>query len=221
MNKVNTELARFNMIEQQIRTWRVLDQELIELLAVIPREQFVPAHLTNLAFADTMLPIGEGQVMLSPIVQARMIQDLRIQKHESILEIGCGTGYTTALLAHRARTVDAIDIFPSLVRTAQRNLQRTTTLNARVSIGNGAQYRQRKPYDVIILSGAVRSIPDSLKQCLRTGGRLFAILGEDPVMRATIVTRQDEATFTTEQPWDTIAPQLLHFSEEETFSFSW
>lgn len=221
MNNVNTELARFNMIEQQIRTWQVLDHSLIDLLSVIPREQFVPDHLQNLAFADTMLPIGEGQVMLSPVIQARMIQDLQIQKHESVLEIGCGTGYTTALLAHRARTVNAIDIFPSLVRAAQHNLKRTTTLNARVSTGNGAQYGQSTPYDVIVLSGAVRSIPEHLKKRLRTGGRLFAILGEDPIMRATIVTRQDESTFTAEQPWDTIAPQLLHFAEEETFSFSW
>lgn len=219
MNSMNTELARFNMIEQQIRTQRVLDETLIDLLSVIPREQFLPPQLQSLAFADTMLPIDEGQLMLSPTVQARMIQDLNIQKHESVLEIGCGTGYTTALLAHCARTVEAIDIFPSLVRAARHNLQRTTTLNARVSVANGAQYSSHTSCDVIILSGAVHRIPDQLLQLLHTGGRLFAIVGEDPVMRATIVTRNSPTDFSTVQPWDTIAPQLLHFAQEEAFNW--
>lgn len=219
MNSMNTELARFNMIEQQIRTRRVLDETLIDLLSVMPREQFLPPKLQSLAYADTMLPIGEGQLMLSPTVQARMIQDLHIQKHENILEIGCGTGYTTALLAHCARSVEAIDIFPSLVRAARHNLRRTTTLNARVSVANGAQYSSHTSFDVIILSGAVHRIPERLLQLLHTGGRLFALVGEDPIMRATIVTRNSAADFTTAQPWDTIAPHLLHFTQEEAFSW--
>lgn len=219
MNSVNTELARFNMIEQQIRTWKVLDEDLIELLSVIPREAFVPQHLQNLAYSGTALPIGEGQIMLSPKIQARIVQNLHIQKHERILEIGCGTGYSTALLAHRGRTVDAIDIFPSLARTAQRNLERTATLNVNVSVTNGANFVPFNQYDVIILSGGVRHIPESLKKHLHIGGRLFAIVGEDPIMRATIVTRQHEDTFTIDQPWDTLVPQLLHFSEETAFAF--
>lgn len=217
MNSVNTELARFNMIEQQIRTWEVLDEDITDLLSVIPRETFVPQHLQNLAYADTTLPIGEGQIMLSPKTQARIVQNLRIQKHERILEIGCGTGYSTALLAHRGRTVDAIDIFPSLVRTTQRNLEKTATHNVNTFVANGAQFRQFNKYDVIVLSGGVTAIPEGLKNHLHTGGRLFAIVGEDPIMRATIITKQDAHTFTQSQPWDTLSPQLLHFDKEKAF----
>lgn len=216
---MNTELARFNMIEQQIRTWNVLDAQVLDLLSVIPREEFVPEALRDVAFSDTELPIGNGKVMLAPKVQARMVQDLWIQKTENILEIGCGTGYSTALLAHRGRHVDAMDIEPALVRAAQRNLKRTATLNADVFVGDGARYTPFKTYDVIVLSGGVHAVPDRLLQHLSIGGRLFAFVGDDLVMRATFVTRTGKNDFAQEQPWDYVVPALENFATEPAFSF--
>jgi protein-L-isoaspartate(D-aspartate) O-methyltransferase len=217
---MNFEQARFNMIEQQIRPWDVLDAGVLHLLSVIKREDFVPLAHKALAFADMEIPLGHGQCMLAPRLEARMLQDAAVQKHEKVLEIGAGSGYMAALLAHRAQRVISLEIIPELAAMARTNLQKAGVHNAEVRQFDGAKGAPAEgPFDVIVLSGSVAEVPQALLANLKLGGRLIAIVGEEPVMRATIVTRTGDADFKTSQPWDTVAPRLLNFPEPSAFQF--
>jgi protein-L-isoaspartate(D-aspartate) O-methyltransferase len=226
---VNVEQARFNMIEQQIRPWDVLDPSVLELLAVVRREDFVPPEHRALAFVDMELPLRDagarGQVMLAPKVEARLLQELQVARHEQVLEIGAGSGHMAALLAHRALGVTTFEIVPELAATATRNLRRAGVLNARVVEGDGAQAAALAdgPYDVIVLSGSVAQLPQPLLLQLKPGGRLAAIVGTPPVMRATLVTRvgpgDDAGQFRKVELFDTLAPPLLGFAGPPRFRF--
>jgi protein-L-isoaspartate(D-aspartate) O-methyltransferase len=217
---MNLEQARFNMIEQQIRPWDVLDTEVLHLLAVVKREDFVPLAHKALAFVDMEIPLGHGQVMLAPRVEARMLQDAAVQKHEKVLEIGTGSGYVTALLAHRAQRVISLEINPELAAIARTNLQKAGIHNAEVRELDGSiGVPVEGPFDVIMLSGSVAEVPSKLLSNLKVGGRLIAIVGDEPMMRATLITRTGEAEFKTSQPWDTVAPRLLNFPEPSHFKF--
>ncbi|MES2398974.1 MAG: protein-L-isoaspartate O-methyltransferase [Pseudomonadota bacterium] len=231
---MNYEQARFNMIEQQIRPWEVLDNQVLSLLAVVKREDFVPLAHRALAFVDMEIPLtsdlqkNPGQCMLAPKVEARILQDLAVQKHEKVLEIGTGSGYMAALLGHRAQQVITLEIDSALAQTARENLQKAGVYNAEVRTGDGAaKIAQsvsgsdplRGPFDVIVLSGSVVEIPPALLSMLKVGGRLSAIVGTEPVMRATLVTRVSEDAWRTTQAWDTVAPPLLNFPEPSKFSF--
>ena len=229
---MNTEQARFNMIEQQIRPWEVLDSQVLALLALVRREDFVPPACKALAFVDMEIPLppqnNPSQCMLAPKVEARLLQDLSVQKHEKVLEIGTGSGYMTALLAHRAQQVITLEIEPSLVETARRNLQKAGIYNAEVRLADGAANLAeavsdngplRGPFDVIVLSGSVAEVPPALLDLLKVGGRLSAIVGYEPMMRATLITRVSKESFRTTQAWDTVAPRLLNFPEPSTFTF--
>jgi len=213
--------ARFNMIEQQIRPWEVLDTGVLALLAEVPREDFVPSALRALAYVDMELPIGQkGERMLAPRVQARMVQDLAVRKSDKVLEIGTGTGYTTALLARQAASVLSYEIDPELARDAASRLQQAGLDNARVRQGDGSQgCAAEGPFDVILLSGSVAEVPQLLLEQLATNGRLMAIAGDEPMMRATLVTRTGPASFSTTQPWDTNAPRLSGFAPTPAFRF--
>jgi protein-L-isoaspartate(D-aspartate) O-methyltransferase len=218
------ERLRFNMIEQQIRPWDVLDLEILDLLASIRREDYVPPAHRALAFFDMELPLGDGavpgQVMLSPKVEARMLQDLHVQKHESVLEIGTGSGFMAALLAHRAAQVLSLEIDPALAARAAETLRQNGVTNVEVRNADGAVPLPSGPsFDVIVLSGSVARIPQNLLGSLKVGGRLAAIVGEEPMMRAHFVTRSSESKWDTIQPWDTVAPRLLNFPEPSRFSF--
>lgn len=218
------ERLRFNMIEQQIRPWDVLDLEILELLAAIQREEYVPPAHRGLAFFDMELPLGDGsvpgQVMLSPKVEARMLQDLHVQKHESVLEIGTGSGFMAALLAQRAAQVLTLEIDPVLAARAAETLRQNGVANVEVRNADGAVPLPSGPsFDVIVLSGSVARIPQNLLGSLKVGGRLGAIVGEEPMMRAHFVTRTSESKWDTVQPWDTVAPRLLNFPEPSRFSF--
>lgn len=218
------ERLRFNMIEQQIRPWDVLDLEILDLLASIRREDYVPPAHRALAFFDMELPLGDGsvpgQVMLSPKVEARMLQDLHVQKHESVLEIGTGSGFMAALLAHRAAQVLSLEIDPALAARAAETLRQNGVANVEVRNADGAVPLPSGPsFDVIVLSGSVARIPQNLLGSLKVGGRLAAIVGEEPMMRAHFVTRSSESKWETIQPWDTVAPRLLNFPEPSRFSF--
>ena len=217
---MNLEQARFNMIEQQIRPWNVLDDQVLHLLSLVKREDFVPLAHKALAFVDMEIPIGYGQRMLAPRLEARLLQDAAVQKHEKVLEIGAGTGYLTALLAHQAQRVIALEIQPELVTMARANLQKAGIHNAEVrqfdgSVGAAAE----GPFDVILLGGCVAEVPQNLLAQLKVGGRLLGIVGQEPVMRATIVSRTGEAEFSTRQPWDSAAPNLLNFPVPSPFRF--
>jgi protein-L-isoaspartate(D-aspartate) O-methyltransferase len=229
---MNYEQARFNMIEQQIRPWEVLDNQILSLLAVVKREDFVPTAHKALAFVDMEIPLppqqNDNQCMLAPKVEARILQDLAVQKHEKVLEIGAGSGYMAALLAHRAQQVITLEIDPGLAQLARDNLQKAGVYNAEVRTGDGAAKigqsvsgtdPLRGPFDVIVLSGSVAEVPQALLQLLKVGGRLSAIVGDEPVMRATLVTRVAEDAWRTTQPWDTVAARLVNFAEPSKFSF--
>ena len=220
---MNIEQARFNMIEQQIRPWDVLDAHVLQLLAVIKREDFVPLAHKALAFVDMEIPLGSialGQSMLSPKVEARMLQDLQIHKHETVLEIGTGSGFMTALLAHRAQFVTTLEIDPTLATSAGETLENNDVYNAKVIHANGSgDLGSFDTFNVIVLSGSVAQIPSSMLNMLKIGGRCMAIVGDEPVMRATLVQRVSDTAFETKQSWDTVAPRLLGFAETPRFQF--
>ena len=214
--------ARFNMIEQQIRPWEVLDPQVLELLSVVHREDFVPLAHQALAFVDMEIPLGEqsGQVMLAPRVQARLVQDLAVKKTDKVLEIGTGSGFTTALLAHQAAQVLSYEIDADLARQASANLQKTGVGNAKVRHADGSQGAAGEgPFDVILLAGSVPEVPQALLEQLAVDGRLAAIVGDEPMMRATVITRTGPNSFTTSQAWDVNAPRLSGFAEPSAFQF--
>jgi protein-L-isoaspartate(D-aspartate) O-methyltransferase len=225
---IDTERARFNMIEQQIRPSGVLDLDVLDLLRVLRREDFVPIAHKALAFTDMMVPLlpnaeealRNGWCMLEPKQDARLLQDVAPRSHEKVLEIGAGSGYMAALLASRAQRVISMEIVPELARMARENLQRAGIRNAEVREGDGAKgLAAEGPFDVIVLSGSVSEVPQALLAQLKVGGRLAAIVGGEPVMRATFVTRTGEASYASTQPWDTLAPRLANFPEASRFHF--
>ncbi|MDR7376950.1 protein-L-isoaspartate(D-aspartate) O-methyltransferase [Rhodoferax ferrireducens] len=214
------EQTRFNMIEQQIRPWDVLEPAVLALLSVVKREQFVPAEYQAFTFVDMETPLPFGQSMLSPKVEARTLQDLKIQKHEKVLEIGTGSGYMAALLGYCAHSVLSLEILPELASLARNNLRAAGVHNVEVRHADGALGAAADgPFDVIVLSGSVASVPEKIKAQLKVGGRLFAVVGQQPMMCANFITRASEAAYTTTQPWDTVAPRLVNFPEPSKFSF--
>ena len=214
--------ARFNMIEQQIRPWEVLDPQVLELLCVVQRENFAPLAHKALAFVDMEIPLGSApnQVMLAPRVQARLLQDLAVKKTDKVLDIGTGSGFMAALLAHQAAQVLSLEIDAALAAQAQVNLQKAGVSNVTVRTADGSQGAAADgPFDVIVLSGSVAEVPAALLQQLTVGGRLAAIVGTEPMMRATVITRTSENNWTTTEPWDCNAPRLSGFGEPSRFQF--
>ena len=217
---MNIEQARFNMIEQQIRPWEVLDPQVLDLLFVVKREDFVPAAYRNLAFADMEIPIGSGQVMLAPRVEARLLQELGIKKTDKVLEIGTGSGYMAALLAARAEHVVTIESRRELADFARQNFERAGITNVTLEVGDGANgWSQRAPYDAIVVSGSLPVLPASLLKQLRVGGRLAAIVGTAPVMEAQLVICSAEGVYNTVNLFETVVPALDGGEAKPVFSF--
>jgi len=217
---MSIEQARYNMIEQQIRPWEVLDQGVLSLLAVVKREDFVPPACRALAFFDTEVPLPEGQAMLAPKVEARLLQALHVARHERVLEIGTGSGHMAALLAHRAQHVTSLEIRPTLAALATANLRHAGIANASVIATDGSRgLPAEAPFDVIVLSGSVAEVPQALLDQLKPGGRLVAVVGDQPVMRATLVTRVAATQFKSDVLFDTVAPRLEGFAEPALFRF--
>lgn len=217
---MNIEQARFNMIEQQIRPWEVLDQRVLDLLFVVKREDFVPAAYRSLAFADMELPLGSGQVMLAPKIEAKVLQELSIKKTDKILEIGTGSGYMAALLAAHADHVVTIESRPELAEFAKKNLEQAGITNVSVEIGDGAKgWSQRGPYDAIVVSGAVPAVPDALLKQLRVGGRLAIVVGEAPAMEAQLITCTGDGIYNTVNLFETVIPSLDGVPAKSSFTF--
>lgn len=217
---MNVAQARFNMIEQQIRPWNVLDAHVLDLLQTVAREEFVPPAYKSLAFADLEIPLPGGQCMLAPRVEARLLQDLNVQPHESVLEVGAGSGFMAALLSHRARSVLSVELLPELVALARANLEKAGIRNVTVRQEDGADLSAAEgQFEAIVLSGSVAQLPQALMQRLTVGGRLIAIVGEEPSMRTALVTRVSDTEFNTTYPWDTNAPRLQNFPEPSRFQF--
>lgn len=218
------ERARFNMVEQQIRPWDVLDPDVLDTLFALRREDFVPPAWRTLAFSDLEIPltidgVATGETMFSPKLEARMLQSVLPERDHSVLEIGAGSGYMAALLAQFARGVVACELREDLCRFAQANLQRAGVGNVRIEHGNGLAIAGNATYDVIVLSGSVEMVPDALLQRLNAGGRLVAIVGELPVMSAQRITRTSDREFFSEKLFETVAPPLREFPQRGRFRF--
>ena len=218
------DIARYHMVEQQIRPWNVQEPEILALLGSMRREDFVPAAYRSMAFTDMEIPLSDGaqvdgQCMLAPRVEARTLHDLHIQPHETVLEVGTGSGFMAALLARRASSVLTLEIDPALADMARSNLAAAGIHNAEVRVADGARDAAAPgTFDVIVLSGSVATVPPALLEQIKPGGRLFAVVGSGPMMRATIITRKNTG-LETAQPWDTVVPRLQNFAELPHFQF--
>jgi protein-L-isoaspartate(D-aspartate) O-methyltransferase len=221
---MNIEQARFNMIEQQIRTWDVLDQDVLDLLMVVKREAFVPAVYKSLAFMDTEIPLPHGENMLVPKLEARILQEAAVKKHENVLEIGAGSGYMAALLAYKARHVTTVEIEPGLAAMAEKNLADYGITNVDVVQGDGARGwagsgHSSAPYDVIVISGSLPLLPDAFLQQIKIGGRILAVVGTAPVMSAEIVTRVSDVAYHTTKLFETSVKPLRNALAPSHFKF--
>ena len=221
-SQMMTETARFNMIQQQIRPWEVTDPEVLKLLAVVRREDFVPPSYRDLAFADMEIPLGKlpGQAMLSPKIEARMLQELGVRNTDTVLEVGAGSGFMAALLAAKAQFVFSIEIDPKLADLARSNLEQAGVANVLVRTGDAAQgWEANAPYDVIVLSGSTPALPETLLKQLKLGGRLVAVVGEAPAMHLQLVTRTGENDFKTTGLLETSVAPLVNAAPQEKFVF--
>jgi protein-L-isoaspartate(D-aspartate) O-methyltransferase len=214
------EQARFNMVEQQIRPWQVLDPAVLHTLQHIARELFVPAAYQALAYTDTEIPLGHGQAMVAPRIDARLMHDVALKPTDKVLEIGTGSGYLTALLADRSHHVVSLEINPELHARARANLQGAGISNVDLRMADGsAGASDAGPFDAIVLGGSVYEVPQALLDQLKVGGRLIAIVGEEPVMQATLYTRTSASAWDHKALWDTTAPRLLGFKQPSRFTF--
>jgi protein-L-isoaspartate(D-aspartate) O-methyltransferase len=214
------ERARFNMVEQQIRTWEVLDQRVLDLLFKVRREDFVPENYRTLAFADLEIPIGHGERMLQPKLEARMVQELAISENDRILEVGTGSGYMTALLASTGGHVFSVDFVAEFTRTAAEKLAAHGIRNVTLETGDAARgWDKHGPYDAIVLTGSVPILPDSFKASLKPGGRLLAVVGEAPVMEAQLITAVSNGAYSTTGLFETCIASLQNAVTPERFVF--
>jgi protein-L-isoaspartate(D-aspartate) O-methyltransferase len=217
---MNIEQARFNMVEQQIRPWEVLDQAVLDLLYAVRREEFVPDQYRALAFSDLEIPIGEGERMLQPKVEARILQEVAPRKTDKVLEVGTGSGYMAALLASRARHVQSVEIHPTLKSFGEANLRRAGIANVTVEVADAARgWPRQAPYDVIVLTGSTPVLPQALLDQLTPGGRLFAVVGEAPVMEARLVTCVGDGSFNTLDLFETVLAPLRNAAARDKFVF--
>lgn len=220
MHAFDTELARQNMIRQQIRPWDVLDQQVLDVLANTPRELFVPERYMELAFADMEIPLGHGQVMMPPKLEARMLQALNVQGEDRVLEIGTGSGYVTACLCELGRHVDSVDLFEDFVGDAHRKLSRIELRNFELEAGDACQgWHDDQTYDVIAITGSYPEYQPWFERKLAIGGRLFVVAGEDPIMEAMLIERFGEAEFSRTALFETSVPPLLNVTPPLRFRF--
>jgi protein-L-isoaspartate(D-aspartate) O-methyltransferase len=217
---MNIEQARFNMVEQQIRPWEVLDQDVLDLLYVVPREEFVPPAHRALAFTDMEIPIGEGERMWAPRLEARVLQELAPRKVDRVLEVGTGSGYLTALLAHRTAHVHSVEIKPALAAFGKANLERHGVDNVTLEVGDAARgWSQHAPYDLVVLTGSTPVLPKSWLAQLAPGGRLFAVVGDAPVMTARLVHCAAEGAFRMVDLFETVLAPLVNAEQPPRFRF--
>jgi protein-L-isoaspartate(D-aspartate) O-methyltransferase len=225
MQPMDFEKARFNMVEQQVRPWDVLDQSVLDLLFVVKREDFVPPVYRALAFSDMEIPlridgVDTGECMWSPKLEARILQELALKPHENVLEIGTGSGHLTALLAHKAQHVVSVEIDARLEAFGATNLARAGVHNVRLESGNGSRgWIARAPYDAIVVTGSLPMIPSALRNQLKIGGRLAAVVGSGPVMSAEIVTRASDTSFDTVRLFETWLKPLRDADQPSSFRF--
>lgn len=217
---MNLDLARYNMIEQQIRTWDVLDLKILALLKEVPREEFVPEAERTLAFADVGVPLGHGQTMMQPKIEARMLQSLDVRPTDVALEVGTGSGYFTALLAKLAKHVYSVDIFEDFTSSARAKLDRAGIRNVTLETGDAAHgWPDHGPYDVIAITGSCPQIPEAYQRALKPNGRLFVVVGQEPAMEALLITHTGDNAWARESLFETCLPPLINLQPPRHFVF--
>ncbi len=218
------EKARFLMVEQQIRTWEVLDQGVLDLLFAVKREDFVPIAYRSLAFVDMEIPLDHQQTMMAPKLEARILQEVAPKSNERVLEIGTGSGYLTALLAKQAESVTSIDIFENFSLAAAATLARIGVINVHLKTGDAAEsavsiLASRETFDVIVLAGSVPMLPKAYLDMLNLNGRLFAVVGDAPAMKATLFTNTGDTAFTADDLFETVLTPLINAKQPSRFEF--
>jgi len=217
---MSVQQSRFNMIEQQIRPWDVLDGAVLALLAKLPREDFVPKQYLGLAFADLEIPLGDGQLMLSPKMEGRILQSLEIKKTDKVLEIGTGSGYLTALLALQAKHVDSVELNAKISKQAAKNIAAQGIENVNLLVADGVHgLAANAPYDVIVFTGSTPLLNTQVERQLAVGGRMFVVVGDAPAMEATLITRISADNFKTDVLFETCHPAILNAPQAEKFAF--
>jgi len=216
---MNTDFARQQMVQQQVRAWDVLDAGILDVLAMVPREQFVPAGLEPLAFADTEIPIGHGQFMMTPTVEGRALQALDLTPADEVLEIGTGSGFLTACLARLCRTVLTIDIYDDFLNSAAANLADSGISNVELGAMNAMHDLPQEQFDAIAITGSLQTFDPRFVMALKPGGRLFAIIGDAPVMDARLVTRTGDTDWDTRSLFETEVAPLVGGANPPGFSF--
>ena len=219
---MDMEQARFNMVEQQIRPWDVLDQDVLDLLRQVRREDFVTEEFRDLAFSDMEIPLGHGEAMLSPKFEARILQEVGVKATDQVLEVGTGSGYLTALLARMANrgNVRSVEIIPEFSSRAADMLREHGITNITLEVGDAARgWKQDGPYDVIVLTGSVPVLPEAFQADLKVGGRLFAVVGESPVMEAQLITCVAKGVYRTTNLFETSVPSLKNAMQPQRFVF--
>jgi len=224
MSEMDYNQARFNMVEQQVRPWDVLDPRVLNVIGNIPRELFVPEASKKLAYADTRIPIGSYQGrtshMLNPVIEGRLLQSLAITEDDTVLQIGTGTGYITACIATLARHVDSVDINPDMTALAEKNLAKLEISNVILSTGDGSkQWEQKRYYDCIAILGSLPAVPEYYKNALKEGGRMFVVTGDAPVMKALLVTRIGKNEWTLDEMFETCIDPLINAEKPAQFIF--
>lgn len=222
MDEMNFERARYNMIEQQVRPWSVLDPSVLRALGAIPRERFVPPEYRRLAYSDTRIPLGHGHAMMPPVIEGRLLQALELTGDENVLEIGTGSGYLTACLAAMVHSVESVDIHEDFTASARERLRDPGIDNVTLATGDAAAgWNGGHRFDAIALTGAVPAVPDAYRQALTPGGRLFAIIGDagQPMMEAVRITRVGDEEWSVESLFETWIAPLENASRPRRFEF--
>jgi protein-L-isoaspartate(D-aspartate) O-methyltransferase len=216
---LNTELARQNMVENQVRTWEVLDPRVLDALRDVPREDFVPARFRDVAFADTALPIGHGERMLKPVIEGRFLQALALTPADRVLEIGTGTGFLTACIARLAGHVTSVEIHAALADSARARLAALHVRNVRLEIGDATRdFTSSETFDVVVVGAAVFALSERLRNWVKPGGRLLAVVGESPAMQALLCTRVDATHWKQESLFETDLAYLTNAEPPRRFT---
>lgn len=216
---MNLEMARSNMVENQIRTWEVLDPRVLDVLSRLHREDFVPERYRDMAFVDVQLPLGHGEVMLKPVVEGRILQAIMIENGQRVLEIGTGSGFLAACMAELGADVTSVEQHAELASNARANLDQAGLSRVRIEIAEALkEYQPSTTFDCIVLTGAVFALPERVKSWVNPGGRLFVVCGESPAMQALLHTRVDANHWQTESLFETDIPYLTHASPPAHFT---
>jgi protein-L-isoaspartate(D-aspartate) O-methyltransferase len=216
---LDLEFARRQMIDQQVRAWDVLDERVLQVLASVPRERFVPEAYRDVSFADAAIPLGHGQSMLPPKVEGRLLQALSVERDDEVLEVGTGSGFFAACLARVGRRVRTLEIFADLAQSAERNLGALSVTNVTVEVADAARLSPEALYDAIAVTASLPVYDPRFERALKPGGRLFVVVGTGPVMDAQLVTRVDTEQWVREDLFETVIPPLLNARRPDAFIF--